>query len=156
MIHILKLHYHNAKIFAKIFAMSRTSKIILTNMVMVYQNDGFFLVERRLKKDWPGINFPGGHVEDDESLEESAVREIKEETGLHISSLEEVGTFEWNNPEQKVRHLCVLFRTNHYEGSLHSSTEGPIFWTRKENLAHEQLSLDFDKVLLKMTKGLSF
>ncbi len=136
--------------------MSRESKIILTNMVMVYRDDGSFLVEKRLKKDWPGINFPGGHVEDEESLEESAIREIKEETGLFISCLEEVGTFEWNIPEQKVRHLCVLFRTNHYDGSLSSSAEGPIFWTRKENLSQEQLSLDFDKVLAKMTKGLSF
>ena len=64
--------------------MSRDSKIILTNMVMIYRDDGSFLVENRLKNDWPGLNFPGGHVEDDESIIESAVREIKEETGLLI------------------------------------------------------------------------
>ena len=59
----------------------RKSRVILTNMVMLYKKDGSFLVENRLKQDWPGLNFPGGHVEDDESMEESAKREMKEETG---------------------------------------------------------------------------
>ena len=39
------------------------NKIILTNMCMVYDNNGNILVQDRVSKDWPGINFPGGHVE---------------------------------------------------------------------------------------------
>ena len=44
-------------------------RIKLTIMCMVYKDDGSFLVENRLKKDWPGLTFPGGHVEDDELIE---------------------------------------------------------------------------------------
>lgn len=123
-------------------------------MMMVYRDDGCFLVENRLKKDWPGINFPGGHVEDLESVEDSAIREINEETGLTIFNLEEVGIFEWNLPEESVRHLCVLYRTKSFSGSLKSSNEGPVFWLKRENLKDYPLSLDFDKVLAKMLKGL--
>lgn len=33
--------------------------------------------------------FPGGHVEEDESLEVSVIREIKEETGIDVNVIEE-------------------------------------------------------------------
>lgn len=64
------------------------SEIILTNMCMMYKSDGKILVQNRVKKDWPGINFPGGHVEYNESLEQSCIREIREETGLFIDRLD--------------------------------------------------------------------
>jgi 8-oxo-dGTP diphosphatase len=90
--------------------------IILTNMIMLYRNDGSFLVENRLKNDWPGITFPGGHVEIGESLLNSAIRESREETGLSVQCLEQCGYFEWNLPEQNIRHLAILFRSNIFSG----------------------------------------
>ena len=124
-------------------------------MVMVYRDDGSFLVEKRLKNDWPGLNFPGGHVEDDESVEECAIRETYEETGLTLEDAEQVGTIEWNLPQEKTRHFCVLFRSKHFSGSIKASNEGPIFWIRKEELSEHPLSLDFDKVFAIASKGLN-
>ena len=72
------------------------NEIILTNMVMIYDNNNNILVQNRVAKDWPGINFPGGHVKYDESIEKSCIREIKEETGLDISNLHFCGFYEWN------------------------------------------------------------
>ena len=63
---------------------------------MLYKDDGSFLVEMREKKDWPGLTFPGGHVEKDESILESVSREMKEETGYDVFDLEPCGYFEWN------------------------------------------------------------
>jgi 8-oxo-dGTP diphosphatase len=123
-------------------------------MVMLYKKDGSFLVENRLKQDWPGLNFPGGHVEDDESMEESAKREMKEETGYIINHLEWVGYFEWNLPKEEVRHFCLLFRSQDFSGSLLSSKEGPVFWIKEEEVKNYSLSTDFDKVLALMRKGL--
>ncbi len=123
-------------------------------MTMVYRSDGSFLVEERKKNDWPGINFPGGHVEDEESIVDSAIREIKEETGLDIFNLEEMGIFEWNLPNERIRHLCVLYRTSHYDGELVSSKEGSVFWIKKKDLSKYKLSTDFDKVLNKAGIGL--
>ena len=71
--------------------------VILTIMCMAVDKDGKILVINRLKKDWPGLTFPGGHVEDDETCEEACVREMKEETGLEVSDLIEMGHIEWNN-----------------------------------------------------------
>lgn len=125
-------------------------------MTMVYRPDGSFLVENRLKNDWPGINFPGGHVEDEESIDESAKREIKEETGLTLLSLEEVGVYEWNVISEGVRHVCVLYRSNQFAGSIIGSKEGNVFWIKKEDLSRYKLSTDFDKVLELALKGLKF
>lgn len=36
---------------------------------------------------WPGLTFPGGHVEDHETFHDSVVREVKEETNLDIKTL---------------------------------------------------------------------
>ena len=59
----------------------------LTNMVMVKdESTGKLLVQERVKS-WKGISFPGGHVEPGESFVDSAIREVKEETGLDIRNL---------------------------------------------------------------------
>ena len=42
--------------------MARTEPCILTNMCMLRQGDRV-LVQDRNDPDWPGITFPGGHVE---------------------------------------------------------------------------------------------
>ncbi|MCR5692818.1 MAG: NUDIX domain-containing protein [Bacilli bacterium] len=132
----------------------RNSKVILTNMCMLYQEDGSFLVIDRKKQDWPGINFPGGHVEDEESIPESVIREMKEETGYDLHSVEECGYFEWNVPKENVRHLAILFRSKDFSGEIHPSKEGEVLWVKEEDLKGKALSLDFDKVLEICKKGL--
>jgi 8-oxo-dGTP diphosphatase len=130
------------------------STTILTNMVMLYRKDGEVLVQDRLKKDWPGLNFPGGHVERYESLEASAIREMKEETGLDVASLEQCGVFEWNVPEKNIRHLAILYRSNVFSGELSSSQEGKVFWLQPSEFSHYPLSVDFDKLYALMSRGL--
>lgn len=64
--------------------MDRSEKVIITNMCMIY-NGGRVLVENRTNPGWPGITFPGGHVEKGESFTDAVIREVYEETGLKIS-----------------------------------------------------------------------
>ena len=89
----------------------------LTIMCMVYKDDGSFLVENRTKQDWPGLTFPGGHVEDNELIEDAVVREMKEETGLDVSNLEGKGYIEWNEFGDNVRHLAMLFKTKTFNST---------------------------------------
>jgi 8-oxo-dGTP diphosphatase len=128
------------------------NKIILTNMCMVYDNNGNILVQDRVSKDWPGINFPGGHVEYNESLEESCIREMKEETGLELKNLEFVGVYEWNIIKDHIRHLAILYKTKDYNGELISSNEGKMLWIKPENVNKYKQSTDFDKILELMLK----
>ncbi len=128
--------------------------VILTIMCMVYNSDGTFLVMNRLKKDWPGLTFPGGHVEDNEVSEEACIREIKEETNLDIFDIECIGHIEWNDFNDGFRHFSVLYRTNKYKGTINSSKEGNIFFIKEEDISKYPLSNDFDKIYALMKKGL--
>ena len=119
------------------------NNIKLTTMCMIYKDNGEFLVQDRIKNDWPGITFPGGKVEKDELITESCIREIKEETGLTISNLECMSYIEWNTIEENVRHLCILFRTKDFDGKLTDSIEGNNFFIKEEDLKNYKLSYDF-------------
>ena len=43
------------------------TSVILSNICVIEDDNGNILVQDRKRKDWPGITFPGGHVEDKET-----------------------------------------------------------------------------------------
>ena len=54
--------------------MSRRSEIELTNLCLIYQGSKI-LVQEKVGTRYPGgLVFPGGHVEEGESLTESVIR----------------------------------------------------------------------------------
>lgn len=124
--------------------MEKISKVILSNMCMVYHDDEI-LVMNRVKSDWPGLTFPGGHVEDNETIEESVIREIKEETNLDISDVKLVGIIEWDIIKN-VRYIGFLYKTSSFKGEISSSKEGEVFWIKRNELNNYVLSLDFKEM----------
>lgn len=126
-------------------------KNVFTNMCMVYDGD-HILVMNRVKKDWPGLTFPGGHVEDMELFSESVIREMHEETGLVVSNIEYVGQIVWPLPDKGINDVALLYRTNTFSGKVKKSREGEVFFIKKSELQSFEYSLDFDKVLALMFK----
>ena len=119
-------------------------------MVMVQdKSTGKVLVQERVKN-WCGIAFPGGHLEPGESIYDSAIREIKEETGLDIKNLKPCGFMHWYNNKTEDRYFTFYFRTQEYSGDLLESTdEGRVFWADIEDLPNMPLAENF-KVYLEM------
>lgn len=129
-------------------------KVIMTNMCMIINKDtNEVLVQERVKKSWPGIAFPGGHIEEGESIVDSTIREVKEETGLDIQELKLSGIKNWYNKEENFRYLVFLFKTENYNGKLITNgVEGDVFWVKISELFSLSLAEGFKEMLEVMTE----
>lgn len=128
--------------------MDRTQKCILTNICLVYHDDQILVVDRK-KQDWPGLTFPGGHIEKNENFYDAVIREVKEETGLKISNPILCGIEEFKTKDED-RYLMFYYKTNKYKGKIKSSNEGEVFWINRNDLDKYHLSLDLKRILKVM------
>lgn len=122
--------------------MARSEAAIFTNLCMVYDHNGNILVEDRKDPDWPGLCFPGGHVEPGESFVESVIREVREETGLTIEKPILCGTKQFQTRKGE-RYVVFFYKTDRFSGELRSSDEGEVFWIPRNTLENYTLVDDF-------------
>ena len=107
----------------------------MLNTTLCYiEQDGKYLMLHRVKKKndinhdkWIGI---GGKFEDKESPEDCALREVKEETGLTLTSYAYRGlvTFVSDQYETEYMHL---FTADGFTGELIDCDEGTLEWVDK-------------------------
>ena len=126
--------------------MAEMENAIFTNMCMVYDGAGNILVQNRRNLNWPGITFPGGHVEHGESFSGSVIREVKEETGLDIQCPVLCGVKQFQTKEY-ARYVVLFYKTDRFSGMLRSSEEGDVFWIKRSELETYSLADDFKKML---------
>ena len=122
--------------------MSRSEAAIFTNMCMISDGNGNILVQDRWNPDWPGITFPGGHVEPGESFVESVIREVFEETGLTVENPVLCGVKQFQTRREE-RYVVFLYRADRFSGALRSSDEGEVFWIPRAALPTCTLAPDF-------------
>ena len=115
-----------------------------TNLCMVRDGNRVLVMDRK-KEDWPGITFPGGHVEVGESFTEAVIREVKEETSLRIVSPQICGMKDW--VEDGIRYVVLFYKTEKFDGELISSEEGEVWWEDLKELPNRNLSLEMKDML---------
>ena len=129
--------------------MSRATSTILTNLCLIEDTSTNKVVlqyrsPERYKK-WSGYAFPGGHIEEGESIAESVIREVYEETGLTITAPKLVAVKDWE-PDEGGRYIVFCYKATEYTGQLRSSEEGEVSWVEKVQL--EKLDLSYDMLPL--------
>ena len=135
--------------------MAREERAIFTNMCMVTDGNGNVLVQDRLNPDWPGITFPGGHVEPGESFVASVIREVYEETGLTIEDPVLCGTKQFQTLDG-ARYVVFLYRATRFHGTLCDSSEGRVYWLKRCELPYQKLVPDMMEIVKVMeTENLS-
>lgn len=125
----------------------------LTNMIMIRDPaTGKVVVQDRVKS-WKGYSFPGGHLENGESIVDSVIREAYEETGLTVRNLRFCGMIHWSNHDTFDRYLVFLFRTEDFSGELLPETdEGRNCWMDPGILRELPSGNDFPKYLPMFTE----
>lgn len=116
------------------------------------EKDEKYLMLHRVKKQhdinqgkWIGV---GGHAENGESPEECLLREVKEETGLSLTSYRFCGLVTFLNSKCDSELMCV-FTADDFTGELTECREGELCWVDKNQV----LSLptwEGDRVFLEL------
>jgi 8-oxo-dGTP pyrophosphatase MutT (NUDIX family) len=114
---------------------------IVTVVAVIHDSDGRVLVLKRQDDEtvYPGMyTFPGGKVEDFESIEETLEREVREETGLKLKAgkilLKDKSIIRPDGQtSQSFSYLCEVENTT----NVHISNDFTDYrWVRLNDLAH--------------------
>ena len=125
--------------------------MINTTLCYIYRDDEVLMLHRIKKKNdlnhdkWIGL---GGKFEDRESPEDCVVREVREETGLTLTSWRYRGivTFISDRYETEYMHL---FTADGFTGEMTECDEGEPAWIKKEKL-DELPQWEGDKIFLRL------
>lgn len=85
---------------------------VTADAVIFKENNGINKVLLVLRKNEPYKDqwaLPGGFLEDDEPLKTGALRELKEETGLEIKDMEQIGAFGDPGRDPRGRTISIAF-----------------------------------------------
>ena len=122
----------------------------LTTICYIEQ-DGNYLMLHRTKKEndqshdkWLGV---GGKFEKDESPDECILREVKEETGLTLTSYQLRGVMTFVSDIWETEYMFI-YTADRFEGELTECSEGDLQWIKKTELMNLKL-WEGDKIFLK-------
>ena len=109
------------------------------NTTLCYiEKDGCFLMLHRTRKQndlnkgkWLGV---GGHFEHGESPEDCLLREVKEETGLTLTSYRFRGIVTFSYDDDPAEYM-FLYTADGFTGEVIPCDEGDLKWIPKEEIA---------------------
>ena len=125
----------------------------------IHHGDEFLLLLKKSGKFGGGFwNGPGGKIQNDESPESAVRREVLEETGLSIGTLDKIGHLEFFFGPGKVKPdwTAEVFLTSEFSGNLHESEEGELQWFGKDNLPMDHMWQDDRYWLPLLIQGKKF
>ena len=110
----------------------------------IIEKDGSVLV---LKHTYiKGYGFPGGVVESGETLESALVREVKEETGFEVESMEYL--FSTEGKQYGFSAIVGIYKVS-VSGEVKESSEGSLHWMKPTDLIGKMAYRNAEQALKK-------
>ena len=122
-----------------------------TTLCYIEKENKYLMLHRTSKKKdgnkdkWIGV---GGHFEKGESPEDCLLREVKEETGLELTSYQFRGIVTFRSDEWPDEYMC-LYTAGRYTGNIGNCDEGELVWVEKEKIMDLNI-WEGDKIFLKL------
>ena len=122
-----------------------------TTLCYIEKENKYLMLHRTSKKKdgnkdkWIGV---GGHFEKGESPEECLLREVKEETGLELTSYQFRGIVTFISDEWPDEYMC-LYTADRYTGDIGNCDEGELVWVEKGIIMDLNI-WEGDKIFLKL------
>ena len=122
-----------------------------TTLYYIEKENKYLMLHRTSKKKdgnkdkWIGV---GGHFEKGESPEECLLREVKEETGLELTSYQFRGIVTFISDEWPDEYMC-LYTADRYTGDIGNCDEGELVWVEKGKIMDLNI-WEGDKIFLKL------
>lgn len=123
------------------------------NIIVVIREQKILLIDRN-KGDFDGFVPPGGKVEFPETFTESAIRELKEETGLDAKMIQQRGLSGFINEEKREQYIFVDFLCTEFEGKLiENGPEGNCSWVPIKDVPSIHMQKDIKLRILEMLEN---
>ncbi|MEA2030849.1 MAG: NUDIX hydrolase [candidate division Zixibacteria bacterium] len=122
------------------------SPTLAVDTVIVYPDGDVILIERGFgpfKGSWA---LPGGGVEIGETVEQAAVREAKEETGLDIKLDYLIGVYSDPKRDPRGHTVSIVFRATPVGGELQADTDAAKV-IRTGDYLNMSLAFDHDSII---------
>ena len=110
--------------------------MIFSTLCYIEQNEKYLMLHRVVKKNdvnkdkWIGV---GGKFEEGESPEDCLKREVKEETGLTLTSFRFRGILSFFSVGYEPEYIC-LYTADGFTGDLIKCEEGTLEWVEKSRV----------------------
>ena len=124
-------------------------RVIPRTLCLITHGDDLLLMRRSTAKPvWPlRRNGVGGHVERDEDVLTAALREIHEETGLKVRTLQLRGVINIDAGEPRTGILLFVFSAEAAGREFAPSREGTLQWVHREEVLDLPLFEDLPLIL---------
>ena len=106
------------------------------------------LLYKSYKNRYDGWVLPKGTVEQGETHEQTALREVKEETGLTLTSYRARGVITFISNEWGTEYMH-LFTADQFTGEITDCDEGELVWVPKKKIKDLKL-WEGDKIFLRL------
>ena len=108
-------------------------------LVYLLRGDSVLLI-RKLRGHGTGkINAPGGRIEPGESVQACAIREVAEEVGIQVRTLELRALLRYDDPAESLAIEGFAFVSSEFHGAAVRTAEADPFWCRIDEVPYDEM-----------------